>query len=70
MSRDMTKPTKGLDAQAYLSLRWAHIHFVGFVMARLTSWTVTTKPFEKRTALGLKHVSFRLCSDVILNAHN
>ena len=23
------------DAQAYLSLRWVHIHFVGFVMRRL-----------------------------------
>ena len=23
------------DAQAYLSLRWAHTHFVGFVMSRL-----------------------------------
>ena len=26
------------DAQADLSLRWAHNHFVGFAMRRLTSW--------------------------------
>ena len=26
------------DAQADLSLRWAHSHFVGFVMRRLISW--------------------------------
>ena len=26
-------------AQAYLSLRWAHTHFVGFVMSRLI-WTI------------------------------
>ena len=29
------------DAQADLSLRWAHRHFVGFVMSRLTSYRVT-----------------------------
>ena len=28
------------DAQADLSLRWAHIHFVGFVMSRL-KWSTT-----------------------------
>ena len=41
----MTKPTKlhvrpaktQADAQADLSLRWAHGHFVGFVMRRLNS---------------------------------
>ena len=27
--------TDVLDAQAYLSLCWAHTHFVGFVMSRL-----------------------------------
>ena len=27
------------DAQAYLSLHWTHIHFVGFVMRRLKSQT-------------------------------
>ena len=27
------------DAQADLSLRWAHSHFVGFVMARLVIFT-------------------------------
>ena len=48
ISCNMTKPTKWLciqwrfrsawvDAQADLSLRWAHTHFVGFVMLRL-SW--------------------------------
>ena len=26
------------DAQADLSLRWAHTHFVGFVMSRLNYW--------------------------------
>ena len=26
------------DAQADLSLRWAHTHFVGFVMSRLILW--------------------------------
>ena len=26
-----------MDAQADLSLRWAHSHFVGFVMSRLKS---------------------------------
>ena len=39
----MTKPTMwlcaqrrlSLDAQADLSLRWAHTHFVGFVVLRL-----------------------------------
>ena len=48
LSRDMTKPTKWLcaqrrlrsawasaDAQADLSLRWAHTQFVGFVMSWL-----------------------------------
>ena len=34
MSRDITKQTSA-DAQADLSLRWPHIHFVGFVMSRL-----------------------------------
>ena len=28
------------DAQADLSLRWAHSHFVGFVMRRLIYWTI------------------------------
>ena len=47
LSRDMIKPTKWVcaqrrlrsawaDAQADLSLRWAHSHFVGFVMSWLT----------------------------------
>ena len=45
MSRLMTKPPKwhvrpaktqiSVDAQANLSLRWAHCHIVGFVMRRL-----------------------------------
>ena len=39
MSRLMTKQTKWqndwADAQADLSLRWVHSHFVGFVMSRL-----------------------------------
>ena len=29
------KGTYSADAQADLSLRWAHTHFVGFVMSRL-----------------------------------
>ena len=33
MSHDMTKTPS--DAQADLSLRWTHTHFVGFVMSRL-----------------------------------
>ena len=30
------------DAQADLNLRWAHSHFVGFVMSRLISWILLT----------------------------
>ena len=35
------------DAKADLSLRWAHNHFVGFVMRRLTSafWSMTVHSF-------------------------
>ena len=29
-----------MDAQADLSLRWAHTHFVGFIMSRLILWQV------------------------------
>ena len=44
------------DAQADLSLRWAHSHFVGFVTRRLnceswtdsTDWFTTTKVFVKK----------------------
>ena len=37
LSHDMTKPTKyWADAQADLSLRWVHTHFVCFVMSWLT----------------------------------
>ena len=31
------------DAQAYLSLRWAHSHFVGFVMRRLIYYFCSTR---------------------------
>ena len=31
------------DAQADLSLRWAHSHFVGFVMSRLKSFNVASE---------------------------
>ena len=31
------------DAQADLSLRWTHSHFVGFVMSRLLCWFRTSK---------------------------
>ena len=38
-----------LDAQADLSLRWTHSHFISFVMSRLTYIPVTTnvKKFSK-----------------------
>ena len=35
MSVRPAKTQKTLDAQADLSLRWAHTHFVGFDMSRL-----------------------------------
>ena len=35
-----TAKTLIADAQADLSLRWAHTHFVGFVMRRLILWSV------------------------------
>ena len=35
------------DAQADLSLRWAHTHFIGFVMSRLMYiWVKTIQQFE------------------------
>ena len=36
-----------VDAQADLSLHWAHSHFVGFVMRRLISWHSCTQEFEE-----------------------
>ena len=49
-----------VDAQADLSLRWAHTHFVGFVMSRLiTYWFVTNgilwpiTPIELCPGLGV-----------------
>ena len=38
----MTKPTKW-HAHADLSLRWAHGHFVGFVVRRLISFANVLK---------------------------
>ena len=43
----MTKPTDWADAQADLSLCWAHTHFVGFVM----SWLICFNPFMSRVPL-------------------
>ena len=36
-------PLSEVDAQADLSCRWAHTHFVGFVMRRLTTKLVTAE---------------------------
>ena len=53
------------DAQADLSLRWAHSHFVGFVMSRLVSNeplnpSLNTMPMNNRYGkLSLEHVIFR-----------
>ena len=41
------------DAQADLSLRWAHTHFVGFVMSRLICCLVTSHTHDKFLALWL-----------------
>ena len=63
MSRDMTKLTKWLcvqrrlrshwvDAQADLSLRWVHTHFVGFVMSWLI-YAITTSQFGQQLIITL-----------------
>ena len=70
MSRDMTKPTKWVcaqrrlrSAQADLSLRWAHSHFVGFVMSRLTCAEAVLA--STRATEILKSKSVRSTDDVI-----
>ena len=53
------------DAQADLSLRWAHSHFVGFVMRRLIlfMWFLFSSLHQKSTVLeSLSKLSSRLWS--------
>ena len=53
------------DAQADLSLRWAHTHFVGFVMSRLIS-----KLHQKQwLGIGLKVVIFFQANKFSLHRH-
>ena len=47
------------DAQADLSLRWEHSHFVGFVKRRLKSWGSRDKG-ERGRKIGNKTISFIL----------
>ena len=59
------------DAQADLSLRWAHIHFVGFVMSRLkcnhkgSLWFIWSKIYDWRIVDYLQINLFfcRLCQE-------
>ena len=43
------------NAQADLSLRWAHSHFVGFVMSRLISCMVPGRAGVARHSFHWKH---------------
>ena len=53
---DQTGQSDWADAQADLRLRWAHSHFVGFVMRRLIlSWSKMTKNSFK--SVKLKHAT-------------
>ena len=51
------------DAQADLSLRWAHSHFVGFVMRRLILYpchSVLHRIWDQHLALAIKHDTWTL----------
>ena len=51
------------DAQADLSLRWAHIHFVGFVMSRLicADECVKRDVFTRITGKKVSRLEMTLC---------
>ena len=46
------------DAQADLSLRWAHTHFVGFVMLRLRCLRLESKKKKKKKNIAFKTYTF------------
>ena len=48
------------DAQADLSLRWAHSHFVGFVMSRLIYWTIKILIAGVWSLLPLYYLGFHI----------
>ena len=50
------------DAQADLSLRWAHTHFVGFVMSRLIwfQWSIIPRGAISKLSWLLAHVAEQL----------
>ena len=79
VSGDMTKPTKWLcaqrrlrsdwaDAQADLSLRWAHTHFIGFVMSWLMClWRLITLKSGNDNKCGQLVRFCKLFSRMMLN---
>ena len=62
VSRDMTKPTKWVCAQAELSLRWAHTHFVGFVMSRLMHMRQESADFARNGVLWRQVSKFKFAA--------